>query len=146
MEVLTHLKDELTYDQRGMTVMMLDALFGNRTAAQVLMYLAVNESAYAQQMADALTIALSVVQKQVRRLETGGLLVSRLVGRTRVFSINPRFAMANELIGFLKQAFSLLPDEAQLPFESYRARPRMTAKPLRLDRQPSPGKNDSGAL
>ena len=52
--------------------MNLDALFGNRTAEQVLMYLAVNETAYAQQMADALDISLSVVQKQLRRLETGG--------------------------------------------------------------------------
>src|SRR5437868_4872791 len=107
-----------------MMAMMLDALFGNRTTEQVSMYLAVNESAYAQQMADALSIPLSVVQKQLRRLEVGGLLASRLVGRTRVFSINPRFAMANELISFLKRAFSLLPDEAQIPFESYRARPR----------------------
>ena len=119
--------------------MSLAALFGNRTAEQVLMYLAVNETAYAQQMADALDIRLSVVQKQLRRLETGGLLVSRLVGRTRVFLINPRFALVNELTSLLKRAFSLLPDNQQLPYESYRARPRMTGKPVRLTRRPIGG-------
>lgn len=124
--------------------MMLDTLFGNRTAEQVLTYIAVNGSAYAQQMADALTIPVSVVQKQVRRLEAGGVLVSWLVGRTRVFSINPRFSMAKELTAFLKRAFELLPDEAQVPFESYRARPRMTGKPLRLARQSS-SKSDSNS-
>lgn len=110
--------------------MMLEALFGNQTAERVLMYLAVNESAYAQQMADALKIALSVVQKQLRRLELGGLLVSRLVGRTRLFSINERLPVAGELKTLLKRAFALLPDAEQLPYESYRARPRLTGKPL----------------
>jgi hypothetical protein len=121
---------------------MLDTLFGNRTAEQVLLYLAVNVSAYAQQMSDALTIPLSVVQKQLRRLETGGVLVSRLVGRTRLFSINPRFALAHELTSLLKRAFSLLSDEQQLPFESYRTRPRVTGKPLRLERRLKPEDKD----
>jgi hypothetical protein len=110
---------------------VLDALFGNRTASSVLTYLALNESAYAQQMTDALRIPLSVVQKQLRRLELAGVLASRLVGRTRLFSINPRFALAGELTTLLRRAFSLLPDEDKLPYESYRARPRLTGKPLR---------------
>jgi DNA-binding transcriptional ArsR family regulator len=122
-------------------MMMLEALFGNRTAERVLMYLAVNESAYAQQMADALDIPLSVVQKQLRRLELGGLLASRLVGRTRLFSVSPRFALADELRALLKRAFSLLPDDEQLPYESYRARPRLTGKPLR-----TPSTNTDTAL
>jgi DNA-binding transcriptional ArsR family regulator len=110
--------------------MMLNALFGNPTAERVLVYLAVNDTAYAKQMADALSIPLSVVQKQLRRLELGGLLVSRLVGRTRLFSINPRLPIVNELKTLLKRAFSLLPDDEQLPFESYRTRPRLTGKPI----------------
>jgi DNA-binding transcriptional ArsR family regulator len=123
--------------------MMLEALFGNRTAEQVLMYLAVNESAYAQQMADALSIPLSVVQKQLRRLELGGLLVSRLIGRTRLFSINARLSVANELKALLKRAFAMLPDSAQLPYESYRTRPRLTGKPLQLKKSSPADSNET---
>jgi hypothetical protein len=112
--------------------MFLEGLFGNATAEKVLLYIGVNESAYAKQMADALETPLSVVQKQLRRLELSGVLVSRLIGRTRVFSINPRFAVAVEVRALLKRAFSLLPPSERLPFESARTRPRMTGKPLQL--------------
>lgn len=113
---------------------MLEGLFGNVTAEKVLLYLAVNDDAYAQRIADALTIPLSVVQKQLRRLEQSGVLVSRLVGRTRVFLFNPRFAVEAELRTLLRRAFVLLPAEERAPYESTRTRPRMSGKPLRIGR------------
>jgi hypothetical protein len=112
--------------------MFLEELFGNPTAEKVLLFISVNESAYAQQIANALQIRLSVIQKQLRRLELGGVLVSRLIGRSRLFSINPRFAVARELRALLKRAYSLLPAAERSPYESGRARPRLTGKPRRL--------------
>lgn len=116
-------------------VMLLDVLFGNATAEKVLLFIAVNEDAYAQRMSEALGVPLSVIQKQLRRLENGGVLVSRLVGRTRLFSLNPRYPLRNELQALLKRAFSLLPSEQQALYESVRTRPRLTGKPLRSSHQ-----------
>jgi DNA-binding transcriptional ArsR family regulator len=113
----------------------MQALFGNRTAERVLTFLAVNDVAYAKQIADALAIPLSVVQKQLRRLELGGVLASRLVGRTRLYAMNPRFAVTRELTLLLKRAFALLPDKEQLPYESQRSRPRLAGKPVRLPKR-----------
>jgi hypothetical protein len=109
--------------------MFLEELFGNPTAEKVLLYVWANESAYARQIATALEVRLSVIQKQLLRLELGGVLVSRSVGRTRLFSINPRFAVAAELRALLKKAFSLLPASERRPYESARTRPRLTGKP-----------------
>src|SRR4051812_3032805 len=111
---------------------MLEGLLGNATAEKALLYLAVNDAGYARQMAEALTIPLSVVQKQLQRLERTGVLVSRLVGRTRLFSFNPRFAVKDETLALLRRAFSLLPPRERAPYESTRTRPRSTGKPLRL--------------
>jgi hypothetical protein len=108
---------------------MLASLFGNSTAEKVLLFLEANETAYAQQIADALSIRLSVVQKQVRRLEQGGVLISRAVGRTRVFGFNPRFGFTDELRALLRRALSTLPDAERLPY-LVRQRPRLTGKPI----------------
>lgn len=115
--------------------MFLEGLFGNATAEKVLLFIAVNEAAYGKQMAEALEIPLSVVQKQLRRLEISGVLVNRSIGRTRLFSINPRFAVANETRALLKRAFSLLPADERMRYESSRARPRLIGKPRQLSRK-----------
>jgi predicted transcriptional regulator len=104
--------------------MLLEGLLGNETAERVLLYLAVNDEGYLQQLSLALGIAPSVVLKQVRRLEASGILVSRMIGRSRVYSFNPRFALKPELLSLLKKAFSLLPPKEREPFESTRMRPR----------------------
>jgi len=88
---------------------MLEALFGNVTAERVLFYVSINASAYAQEIADALGVRVSVVQKQLRRLEAGGVLASRSVGRTRVYELNPRFAFADDVRALMRKAFAFLP-------------------------------------
>src|SRR5581483_3756811 len=102
---------------------MLDALFGNRTAAQVLMFIGTNREAYAQEIADRTGIALSLVQAQLRRLEAGGVLSNRQRGRMRFYSFNSRFPYARAVEAIVREAVDLLPDEDRAVF-AVRRRPR----------------------
>jgi predicted ArsR family transcriptional regulator len=109
---------------------MLEAIFGNSTAEKVLLYLLVHRQAYARELAQAFALPVSVVQKQLIRLERGNVLASRTMGRTRVFEINPSYAFANELRALLKRALDFVPARERAPYGPKRRRPRATAKPL----------------
>jgi DNA-binding transcriptional ArsR family regulator len=108
---------------------MLEGLFGNATAANVLMFLAMNREAYAQEMADALRVDLSTVQGQLRRLERGGVLVGSVRGRMRFYTFNPRFPFTADLTQMLQRAVDFMPEPERERFIA-RRRPRLTAKPL----------------
>lgn len=108
----------------------LEAIFGNRTAAAVLLYLENYGSGHASGIARECGIAVSVVQDQLRRLEAAGVLVSRTVGRTRVFEFNPRNPSANRLRAFLAAELKGLPDQIAKKYFRERRRPRRTGKTL----------------
>jgi DNA-binding transcriptional ArsR family regulator len=108
---------------------MLDALFGNATAAKVLLFIAMNREAYAQELADRLGVALSRAQAQLQRLERGGVLAGTPRGRMRFYAFHPRFALARELESMLRRAFELLPERER---ERYVARRRPRAPGKRL--------------
>lgn len=75
----------------------LETVFGNRTAARVALFIEQNREAYARQIANAFGISLSQVQKQLQRLELGGILVSRTIGRIRLYKWNTRSALVRAL-------------------------------------------------
>jgi hypothetical protein len=108
---------------------MFEALFGNQNVEKVLFYLLNNGEAYPRALALALGASLSPIQKQLQRLEAGGIVVSRLVGRTRVFQINPRYAFKGELEALLAKAFKTLPDSQVRGIYARRSRPRRSGKP-----------------
>jgi DNA-binding transcriptional ArsR family regulator len=108
---------------------MISALFGNRTASKVLLYVAVNRDGYAQEIADRIGVSLNLVQSQLKRLERGGVLVSRPRGRMRFFSFNPRFPLADPLRQLLLRAVDFLPDAERGQYFA-RRRPRASAKRL----------------
>jgi len=105
-------------------------LFGNETAAKVLLYLQNYAEGHASGIASAYRMPLSVVQKQLLRLEREGVLVSRLKGRTRVFQWNPRMPYRGELASLLEKMLLLNPPSALAPASVARSRPRRTGKRL----------------
>jgi len=111
---------------------MLESLFGNETIERVLFFLLRNESCYALQLKKQFGTALSPLQQALLRLEKGGILVSRLVGKTRVFQFNPRYHFRQELCSFLERAYTTLPIEMKKKYyeSPERKRPRRTGKPL----------------
>lgn len=109
---------------------MLDALFGNKTAERVLLHLANYGQGYARQIAANHGSPVSVVLKQLARLEEGGILASRLLGRTRLYELNPRWFFYKELKSLLEKALEALPEEELKRHYRARQRPRRTGKPL----------------
>lgn len=109
---------------------MLDVLFGNKTAERVLLYLANYGQGYARQIAATHGSPVSGVLKQLARLEEGGILASRPLGRTRVYELNPRWFFCKELKALLEKALEALPAEEVQRHYRARQRPRRAGKPL----------------
>ena len=109
---------------------MLESLFGNATIEKVLLYLQNYQEGYAAEIAATFSVRLSVVQKQLKRLEDGGIIVSHLKGRTRIYSWNPRYPFANELHSLLKKSFDFISDTELKKYYRKRMRPRRSGKPL----------------
>jgi predicted ArsR family transcriptional regulator len=108
----------------------LEAVFGSRSAAQVLLFLEAYGSGYAMRIAETYEVTLRGVQRQLQRLEANGVLVSRTVGRTRVFEFNTRNPTVRNLRSFLEAELELLPEEDIKKYYRQRQRPRRTGKQL----------------
>lgn len=109
---------------------MLSILFGSGLREKILLYLAECGDAYSLELAKNFKASLFAVQNQLKRLEEAGILVSRSVGRTRMYGINPRYFLRNELIALLKKDIETLPDEELQEHYRPRRRPRRAGKPL----------------
>jgi predicted transcriptional regulator len=104
------------------------SIYGNSVAEKALLYVANYGEGYINGMAKTFGIAPSQVEKQLKRLEAAGVLVSSIKGKTRMFSINPRLGYKTELLQLLERQLSLLPKEDIQKFYRERMRPRRTGK------------------
>lgn len=109
---------------------MLEALFGSKNRERVLQFILANNEGYAKEIADFYSSSLDPIQKQLERLENEGVLISRSVGRTRLFSFSPRYLFLPELTALLEKARSFYPPEEIERLTMSRKRPRRTGKPL----------------
>jgi hypothetical protein len=87
------------------------------------------EESYPRELARVLESPLNGIQQAIRGLEADGIVSGRTVGRTRLFSLNPRYFARKELQMFLER---LAEPEAGLTerIAALRRRPRRTGKPL----------------
>ncbi len=109
----------------------LEALFGSRSAAQLMLYLFHYGEAYPTGAARDLGLALSPVQRQFEKFEAAGVLVSRLVGGTRIYTFNPKHPATErlrDLIEVFYEGMSLT--ERERVFR-VRRRPRRRGKPVK---------------
>lgn len=88
------------------------------------------QEGYAREIARFYDTDLDPIQKQLDRLELGGILVSRSVGRTRLYTFNPRYALLPELKALLEKTLSFYPNELQTRLLENRRRPRRRGKPI----------------
>lgn len=109
---------------------MLDALFGSRSASQTLLFLQNYGEGHARRIATTFEVSHNAIQRQLTRLESAGLLVSRLVGNTRVFTWNPRSDLVKDLRTFLEAELERLPSDVTRAVFRQRQRPRRSGKAL----------------
>jgi hypothetical protein len=109
---------------------MLEPLFGSLCREQVLQFILAFETGYATEIKTFYGIGLDPVQKQLEKLEFGGVLVSQNVGKAIVYSFNPRYAFLNELKSLLLRAREFYKPELIEQLTNIRKRPRRQGKPL----------------
>ena len=109
---------------------MLESVLGSISCERALIFLAARDEGYAREIASFYATSLAPVQKQLDKLEAGGVLVSKTVGRTRLYQFNPRYPLLAELKAFLDKALTFYDQELQDRLLLERRRPRRRAKPL----------------
>lgn len=111
---------------------VLEALFGNRTATCVLLFLQCYGEGHALRIARTFGFGLNMTQRQLKRLEEHGVLVSRHLGNMRLFSFNDRHPTVRHLRQLLEAELAALPEHDQQQFFRQRQRPRQRDKPLAM--------------
>lgn len=109
---------------------MLEPLLGSTNAERVMLFIHARMEGYASEIARFFDTDLYGIQKQLDRLEAGGVLASRQVGRTRLYRMSPRYAFLKELNALLAKALGFYPPAEQERFRIVRRRPRRRRKPL----------------
>lgn len=109
---------------------MLEPLLGSRNRERVLLFLYARGEGYPREMARFFQTDLDPIRKQLVKLELGGILYSRLAGRTRLFAFNPRYPFLAELKKLLEKTLSFYPEKDQDELLLNRRRPRRRGKPL----------------
>ena len=108
----------------------LEALFGNRTAAKLMLYLFHYGEVYATGMAKDLDVALSPIQRQMDKFEAAGVLTSKMVGNTRVYSFNPKQPATRKLKELVQVFYEAMSMQERERLFSTRRRPRRRGKPI----------------
>jgi hypothetical protein len=109
---------------------MLEPLLGSTNAERVLIFILARDQGYASEMARFFDTDLYGIQKQLDKLERGGVLGSYLAGRTRLYRFNPRYPFLKELRLLLGKVLSFYSPVEQERLRVVRRRPRRKGKPL----------------
>lgn len=110
---------------------MLEPLFGSAARERVLLCLLTRPESYPREMAATFGYSLGTVQGVLAGLEDGGVVYSRMRGRTRLYSLNPRYPFRKELEKLLWRALEFYPADERERLYTPRLRPRRAGKPVR---------------
>ena len=109
---------------------MLEFLLGNTTIEKILFFLETYEQGYPKGISKTFGISVNGIQQQLKRLENGGVVVSFLEGKTRLYRFNPRYPFLKELKTLLRRAMEFLSEKEIEQYYRKRTRPRKKGKPL----------------
>jgi DNA-binding transcriptional ArsR family regulator len=109
---------------------MLDKILGSDIAMKIMLHLVHYEEIYPSAVAKDYELTLSAVQKQFARFEEAGILVSKLVGRTRVYMFNKKSKAAVKFYELVKIYYDGLTLKDKEKIFSERRRPRRPGKPI----------------
>ncbi len=109
---------------------MLEGLLGNVIVEKILFMLNTYGEAYPLGIAKVFNEPVNRIQQQLKRLENGGIVVSRFMGKVRLYTFNPRYPYLKELKALISKAYEFLPEEEKDKYYRMRTRPRRAGKPL----------------
>ena len=108
---------------------MLEPLFDSAVKEKILLAVLARGESYPRELARIFGVPVYAVQYQLGNLEKGGVLYSRLRGRTRLYGFNPRYPFRKELVALLEKAQRFLHDRRAAAWFEPRLRPRRAGKP-----------------
>jgi hypothetical protein len=109
---------------------MLEPLIVSSTCEKALIFITARSEGYPREISGFFDIAPAPLLRQMEKLENGGILYSRSVGKTRVFGFNPRYPFLSELQALLNKVLTFYPENIRDQLENDRRRPRRKGKPL----------------
>ncbi len=109
---------------------MLEGLLGNVTVEKIFFFLNTYGEGYPLGIAKVFGEPVNRIQQQLKRLETSGIVVSRLVGKVRLYTFNPLYPFLKELQLLLSKAYEFIPEKEKEKYYRIRTRPRRAGKPL----------------
>jgi len=109
---------------------MIEVILGSKNVERVLIYIYARGEGYAREIARFYETDLLPIQKQLDKLEAGGVLVSREVGKTRPYIFNLRYPFLDELKALLEKALSFYSEKEREELMMNRRRPRARGKTL----------------
>ncbi len=109
---------------------MLEPVLGNSTIEKILFALESYGQAYPLELSKMFNISVNGIQQQMDRLENGGLVVSSMLGKTRLYKFNPRYPFLKELKVLIQRAMEFLSKKEIQKYYRRRTRPRKKGKSL----------------
>lgn len=109
---------------------MLEGLFGNPVIEKIFFTFISYGEGYPLGMAKNFSEPVNKFQQQLKRLEDSGIIVSRLVGKVRLYTFNPGYPFLKELKALIMKAYEFVPEKEKDRYYRKRTRPRRTGKPL----------------
>ena len=109
---------------------MLEGVFGNRTAEKVLLHVFHHGQIHASAIAQDLGLALNPIKGQLDRFEQAGVLVSTEMGRSRVYSFNPKSPFIGPIRELIRIVYESIPLREREQLFATRRRPRRKGKPV----------------
>lgn len=109
---------------------MMNVILGGVAAERTLLYLQNYGEGHAAAIAGTFSMSPSEIRKQLTKFEDGGVLVSRPVGRARVYSWNERRPLVKDLRRLLQAALEERPVDEIQKYYRQRRRPRRRGKPI----------------
>lgn len=103
-------------------------LFGSPTRTRLLVAIASLKETYPSELARVLELSNLTVQRILADLEREGVIVSRMLGRNRIVSLNPRMYGAAEFESFLSKYARRT--DIQQKLAGLRRRPRRAGKEI----------------
>ena len=107
---------------------MMRAVLGSAAAERTLLYLQTYAEGYALGIARTFGMSPSQVSKQLTKFEDAGVLVSRPIGKARVYYWNERNPLVRDLRRLLQSALEVLPGDELQRYYRQRRRPRRKGK------------------
>ena len=109
---------------------MLEGIFGNKSAERALLHVLHYGDIHASAITQDYELALTPIKGQLDRFEQAGVLVSKEMGRTRVYSFNLKSPLTQPVKNLVQLVYDSIPlKERERIFQS-RRRPRRKGKPV----------------